>query len=152
METPLFTIKKEQRIKGEVAYTTAKLKARSGRRWNTRSRSTNSGRDDFKFGALKDTKCTNIKPSGSTDTESRGESETFTCEHMLVEADKPDLHECRPRSKVAESKKKKPRGHGYGKQPGTTCKIKESNTVEVEVNPKKALRSFSIHKEQRIAG
>ena len=39
-------------------------------------------------------------------------------------------------------------GHGYGKTPGTSCKFKESNKVEVVVEPETP--EIVIHKEQRL--
>ena len=40
-------------------------------------------------------------------------------------------------------------GHGYGKTPGTSCKFKESNKVEVVIEPETP--EIMIHKEQRFA-
>ena len=66
-----------------------------------------------------------------------GGKESFTCEHTLVKADEPvytnvaSIEGC---SKNAE-KEGYTCGHGYGKTPGTSCKFKESNKVEVGVEP-----------------
>ena len=85
---PNFTVKKEQRIKGEATYTTAKLKAEVGATIEYKITVSNTGGTTLKFGALKDAKCTNIQPAGETSLKA-GESESFTCEHVLVEADSP---------------------------------------------------------------
>ena len=124
---PNFTVKKEQRIKGEVGYTTAKLKAEVGQTVEYKITVSNTGGTTLKFGALKDAKCTNIQPSGET-TLKAGESEAFTCEHVLSSADKPVY------TNVATIE-------GGGKE-------KETPPVEVEVEEP----GFSIHKEQKIAG
>ncbi len=149
-ETPTFKIKKEQRIKGEGSYTPAKLKAKVGQTVEYLITVENTGSSTVTFGPLTDTKCTNIKPSGSTEL-AGGAKETFTCEHVLVEADAPIYTNAATIEGCLKSHEKEfPCGHGYGKQPGTTCKVKESNTVEVEVEPAKP--NFEIKKEQRIAG
>ena len=124
---PNFTVKKEQRIKGEAGYTTAKLKAEVGQTVEYKITVSNTGGTTLKFGALKDPKCTNIMPAGETSLKPT-ESESFTCEHVLTSADKPVY------TNVATIE-------GGGKE-------KTTPPVEVEVEEP----SFSIHKEQRIAG
>ncbi len=150
VETPLFTIHKEQRIQGELSYTAAKLKGQIGQTIEYLITVENTGGTAVTFGPLTDAKCTNIKPSGSSEL-AAGAKETFTCEHVLVEADAPIYTNAATIEGCLKSHEKEfPCGHGYGNKPGTTCKIKESNTVEVEVEPAKP--SFEIKKEQRIAG
>ncbi len=137
METPLFTIHKEQRIQGEPNYTAAKLKGQIGQTIEYLITVENTGGSAVTFGALTDAKCTNIKPSGSSEL-AAGAKETFTCEHVLVEADAPIYTNAAMIEGCLKSHEKEfPCGHGYGNKPGTTCKIKESNTVEVEVEPAK---------------
>ena len=76
------------------------------------------------------------------------ESETFTCEHVLTEADH-SLHTnvASIEGCLKSSQNQYPCGHGYSQMPGTPCKVKESNKVEVGLSP-----SFAIKKEQRIKG
>ena len=150
METPVFTIHKEQRFAGEATYTAAKLKGQVGQTVEYLITVENTGGTAVTFGPLTDAKCTNIKPTVSSEL-AAGAKETFTCEHTLVEADAPIYTNAATIEGCLKSHEKEfPCGHGYGKQPGTTCKVKESNTVEVEVELPKP--GFSIHKEQRIAG
>ncbi len=128
--TPNFTIKKEQRIKGEVAYTTAELFSEAGKTVEYKITVTNTGNTTLKFGALKDAKCTNIQPAGET-TLKAGESESFTCEHLLVAADKPVY------TNIATIT-------GGGKE-------KESNTVLVKFKEEHK-PGFTITKFQEIRG
>ncbi len=124
----VFSIHKEQRLKGEVGYTAAKLKAEVGQTIEYKITVTyTSGVSPVKFGALKDTKCSNILPAGEV-TLKPGESQSYTCEHVLTEGDE----------------------NPYKNTAAITTGGKEltSNTVEVE----KLLPKFEIKKEQRIAG
>ena len=133
LETPAFSIKKEQRIKGEQFYTAAKLKAKVGQTVEYLITVENTGSSTVTFGPLSDTKCSNIQPSGSSEL-SAGAKKTFTCEHVLVEGDRPVYTNVASIEGCLKSHEQEfPCGHGYGKTPGTSCKIKESNTVEVEV-------------------
>ena len=151
LETPTFTIHKEQRIKGESSYTTSKLKGKVGQTVEYLITVENTGSSTVTFGSLTDAKCTNIQPTGSSEL-TAGAKESFTCEHVLVEGDQPVYTNVASIEGCLKSHEKEfPCGHGYGKQPGTTCKVKESNTVEVEVEPEE-VTNFEIHKEQRIAG
>ena len=96
----------------------------------------NAGNVALKFTALTDAHCSNISPSGQTEL-APGAKESFTCEHTLAKGDEPvyinvaSIEGC---SKTAE-KEGYTCGHGYGKTPGTSCKYKESNKVEVGVEP-----------------
>ena len=153
LETPSFSIKKEQRIKGEGAYTAAKLKGQIGETVEYLITVEDTGTSAITFGSLSDAKCTNIQPTGSFEL-TGGMKKTFTCEHVLVEADAPIYTNVASIEGCLKSHEKEfPCGHGYGKTPGTTCKVKESNTVEVEVEPEeKHFGRFTIVKEQRIQG
>ena len=148
--SPNFAIKKEQRIKGESSYTAAKLKAKVGQTVEYLITVENTGSSAVTFGSLSDAKCTNIKPTGSFELAAGGKK-TFACEHVLAEGDRPvytnvaSIEGC-----LKSTEKEYPCGQGYGKSPGTPCKVKESNTVEVEVELETP--SFSIKKEQRIKG
>ena len=150
-ETPEFLIHKEQRFHGETGYTTAKLTGKIGQTVEYKITVENTGNVALKFTALTDAKCSNIAPSGQTELAS-GAKESFTCEHTLVKGDEPvytnvaSIEGC---SKTPTAEKEGYScGHGYGKTPGTPCKFKESNKVEVGVEPE--LPEFQIHKEQRI--
>ena len=127
VEEPSFSIHKEQRIAGEVGYTAAKLVSEVGKKVEYKITVTNTGNTTLKFGALKDTKCSGILPAGETTLKAR-ESESFTCEHMLVEADAPVYTNT---------------GSIVG-----GAKEMTSNTVEVEV----LVPNFTVKKEQRIKG
>ncbi len=151
VESASFSLKKEQRIKGEgTGYTTAKLKAKVGQTVEYLISAENTGSSSITIGSLTDAKCTNIQPSGSFELAPKAQK-TFTCEHVLAEGDKPIYTNVASIEGCLKSHEMEyPCGHGYGKQPGTSCKVKESNVVEVEVESESAL--FSIKKEQRIAG
>ena len=58
----------------------------------------------MKFAALKDAKCNKISPAGET-TLKAGESETFTCEHVLAGGRQAGLHEHRDDHGWRERKK-----------------------------------------------
>ena len=135
LESPSFSIHKEQRIQGEANYTAAKLKGKVGQTVEYLITVENTGSSTITFGSLTDAKCTNIKPTGTFEL-AGGAKKTFTCEHVLVEGDRPIYTNTASIEGCLKSHEKEfPCGHGYGKQPGTTCKVKESNTVEVEVEP-----------------
>ena len=153
LETPSFSIKKEQRIEGEPSYTAAKLKGQVGETVEYLITVEDTGTSAVTFGPLSDAKCTNIQPTGSFEL-TGGMKKTFTCEHVLVETDAPIYTNVASIEGCLKSHEKEfPCGHGYGKTPGTTCKVKESNTVEVEVEPEeKHFGRFTIVKEQRIQG
>jgi uncharacterized repeat protein (TIGR01451 family) len=122
---PEFTIVKEQRLKGQVGYTTATLKAKVGEVVEYKITITNTGAGSIKFGPVKDSKCENISPAPASFELKSGESKSYTCEHTLSKAD-PN-----PYVNVATVE-------GGGKE-------KESNEPKVEIEPE-----FTIVKEQRI--
>ena len=146
-----FTIRKEQRLKGESAYTTAKLAGKIGQTVEYKVSLENTGSVAPHLTALSDPHCSNIQPSGATEL-AVGAKESFTCEHTLAKGDESPyknvaaIEGC---SKAAE-KKGYSCGQGYGKTPGTPCKYKESNKVEVTVEAESP--EFAIHKEQRFHG
>ncbi len=150
-ETPEIAIHKEQRLHGETNYTTAKLTGKIGQIVEYKITVENAGNVALHFTALTDAHCSNISPSGQTEL-APGAKEAFTCEHTLAKADEPvytnvaSIEGC---SKTAE-KEGHMCGQGYGKTPGTSCKFKESNKVEVGVEPEAP--EFVIHKEQRFHG
>ena len=150
-ETPEISIHKEQRLHGETSYTTSKLTGKIGQIVEYKVTVENAGNVALKFTALTDAHCSNISPSGQTEL-APGAKESFTCEHTLAKADEPaytnvaSIEGC---SKTAE-KEGHMCGQGYGKTPGTSCKFKESNKVEVGVEPEAP--EFLIHKEQRFHG
>ena len=150
-EAPEFLIHKEQRFHGESGYTTAKLTGKIGQTVEYKITVENTGNVALKFTALTDAKCSNIAPSGQTEL-AIGAKESFTCEHTLVKGDDPiytNVSSIEGCSKTPTAEKEGYScGHGYGKTPGTPCKFKESNKVEVGVEPE--LPEFQIHKEQRI--
>jgi uncharacterized repeat protein (TIGR01451 family) len=126
-EEPNFQIKKEQRLAGEANYTTAELLAEPGQTVEYLITVENTGNTSLKFGPLNDPKCTNIVPAGETELAS-GAKETFTCDHHLVAADKPQY------TNVAIIT-------GGGKE-------KPSEKVVVNVEEPE----FTIIKEQRLRG
>ncbi len=85
-ETAKFEVKEEQKIAGEASFTAAKLSSEAGKKVEYRITVKNTGNATLKFGALKEPKCTGIVPGGETSLKG-GESETFSCEHVLTEAD-----------------------------------------------------------------
>ncbi|HTQ69247.1 MAG TPA: hypothetical protein VMI13_11205, partial [Solirubrobacteraceae bacterium] len=146
-ESVSFSIVKEQRIKGEPSYTTSKLTADVGQKIEYRITVKNTGSSTLNLGSLSDAACTGLSPSGSTVLKA-GESETFTCEHVLTSSDhSPYTNVASIEGCLKSYEHQFPCGHGYGYQPGTPCRVKESNKVEVELSP-----SFAIKKEQRIKG
>ena len=83
---PKFEIHKEQRIQGEGSFTTAKLSSEAGKKVEYQVVVKNTGNTTLKFSALKDAKCSSVLPAGETSLKA-GESETFSCEHVLSAAD-----------------------------------------------------------------
>jgi uncharacterized repeat protein (TIGR01451 family) len=126
-----FEIHKEQRIEGEPTFTTSELTSEVGKKVEYKITVKNTGNTTAKFGPLKDAKCTNIVPAAET-TLKAGESETFTCEHTLVAADKPVYTNF---ASIASN--------------GTE---KESNTVVVKFKEVAPHPEFTIRKEQEIEG
>ena len=144
-----FSIHKEQRFHGESSYTTSKLTGRVGQTVEYKITVENTGTVALHFTPLSDAHCSTLSPSGQTEL-AVGAKESFTCEHTLAKGDESpyvnvaSIEGC---SKTAE-KEGYSCGHGYGKTPGTPCKDKESNKVEVIVEADQP--EFAIHKEQRL--
>jgi acyl-CoA hydrolase len=81
---PGFETKKEQRLAGEAAYTTAKLTGKLGQTVEYRIDVTDTGNTTLTLGALSDAKCdagTISAPSQST--LAPGQSAFYTCRHVL---------------------------------------------------------------------
>jgi len=152
-EQPEFSIHKEQRLHGETSYTTSKLTGKVGETVEYKITVENTGNVALHFTSLSDAHCSNIQPSGDTEL-SPGGKESFTCEHLLMKGDESpytNVSAIEGCSKTPAAEKAGYMcGHGYGKTPGTPCKYKESNKVEVVVEAEQP--EFSIHKEQRLHG
>ena len=148
-ETPEIAIHKEQRLHGEPNYTTSKLTGKVGQTVEYKITVENTGNIALHFTALTDAHCSNIQPSGQTEL-AAGAKESFTCEHTLAKGDESPYKNVASIEGCSKQGEKEGVmcGHGYGKTPGTTCKFKESNTVEVVVEAEQP--EFAIHKEQRI--
>ena len=80
---PKYTIEKLQRIKGEANYTAAEKTGKLGQTVEYKIVVKNTGNVTLKFGALKDTGCEGLTPSGATELKPE-EEETFTCTHVLA--------------------------------------------------------------------
>ena len=128
IKQPNFEVIKEQRIKGEAGFTKAKLQAEVGETVEYKITVKNTGQTTVKFEALKDSNCSNFVPALGAFELAAGAEKSYTCEHVLTEADRPVY------KNVAIVK-------GGEKE-------KETPPVEVEVGEPK----FEIHKEQRIQG
>ena len=125
---PTFTIEKFQRIKGEPTYTTSEVTGALGQIVEYKIVVTNTGNVTLKFGALKDTNCEGITPSGATEL-AVGKAGTFTCTHTLS-AVGPYTNEA-----------------SIEGNEGTGTKTSNKVTAKVPAEP-----SFSIEKLQKIAG
>ena len=79
---PSFTIEKFQRIAGEPTYTKSEVTGAIGQKVEYKIVVVNTGNVPLKFGALKDTSCEGITPSGTTEL-AVGKEESFTCTHTL---------------------------------------------------------------------
>ncbi len=110
-----------------MSFTTAKLSSEAGKKVEYLVTVKNTGNTTLKFSVLKDAKCVGVSPAGET-TLKAGESETFSCEHMLAEGDE------NPYKNSASIS-------GGGVE-------KTSNTVEVEIKKP----NFTVIKEQRLKG
>ena len=64
---PSFTITKEQKIEGEGAYADGENTGKTGQKVEYKITVKNTGNVTLKFGALKDTGCEGISPSGATE-------------------------------------------------------------------------------------
>ena len=80
---PSYTITKQQKIEGEASYTTGEVTGKLNQKAEYKIVVKNTGNVKLKFGALKDTGCTGVSPSGSTELEA-GSEESFTCTHTLA--------------------------------------------------------------------
>ncbi len=124
---PSFTLEKQQRIAGEGSYSTGELNGKLGQTVEYKFIAKNTGNLPLKFGALKDTGCEGITPSGPTELKV-GEEESFTCTHVLTVG-------------TTTNEASIEGNEGTGK--------KTSNVVTVKVA---AEPSFTIDKEQKIKG
>ncbi len=125
---PAFTIEKQQKIAGESSYTTAEKSGKAGQTVEYKVIVKNTGNVTLKFGALKDTGCEGISPSGTTEL-APGKEESFTCTHKLSAVG----------SYTNEASIEGNEGIG----------IKTSNKVVAKVP---AEPSFTVEKLQKIAG
>ena len=122
-----FTIEKAQRLKGEANYGSGELTGKLGQTAEYKITVKNTGNIALKFGALKDSTCEGITPSGATEVAVNAE-ESFTCTHVLAVG-------------TTTNEASIEGNEGTGKQ--TSNKV----TAKVPAEP-----SFSIEKQQRIAG
>ncbi len=124
---PSFTFEKLQRIAGEGSYGTGELSGKLGQTAEYKFVVKNTGNVTLKFGALKDSGCEGITPSGATELKV-GEEESFTCTHVLgvgTTTNEATIEGNEGTGKVASNKV----------------------TVKVASEP-----SFTINKEQKIKG
>ena len=81
---PGFETKKEQRIEGEPAYTTAKLQAKLGQKVEYRISVKDTGNTSLALASLSDAKCDAGTISGPSQSPiAPGESATYSCSHVL---------------------------------------------------------------------
>ena len=125
---PSYTIEKQQRIEGEATYSSAEHTGKIGQTVEYKIIVNNTGNVPLKFGALKDTGCEGITPSGTTEL-AAGAEESFTCSHMLTTVG----------TYTNEASIEGNEGTG----------TKTSNKVTAKVN---AEPTFTIEKEQKIEG
>src|SRR5439155_1095834 len=129
---PGFETKKEQRIEGEPAYTTAKLQAKLGQKVEYRISVKDTGNTSLSLASLSDAKCdagTLVGPSQSPIAP--GETATYSCSHVLS-------------SNGVYTNVATQTAEGAGKELTRT-----SNEVEAEA---KREPGFETKKEQRIEG
>ena len=124
---PSFSLEKQQRIAGEGSYGTGELNGKLGQTVEYKFIAKNTGNVPLKLGALKDSGCEGITPSGATEL-AVGEEESFTCTHVLTVG-------------TTTNEASIEGNEGTGK--------KTSNVVKVNVA---AEPSFTINKEQKIKG
>ena len=124
---PSYTIEKLQRIQGELTYGAGQLTGKLGQTVEYKIVVKNTGNVKLKFGALKDTGCEGISPSGATELAAEAE-ESFTCSHKLAVG-----------TYTNEASIEGNEGTG----------TKTSNKVTAKVPSEPA---FTIEKQQRIAG
>ncbi len=123
-----FTIEKAQRLSAVSEYVKTPLAGEVGQLVEYQITVKNNGAVTEKFGKLVDAKCSGIAPEEETTLEP-GKSETFTCTHLLTEADKTAGKYVNQASITGNGKERK------------------SNEVEVTVGP----QLFSMFKEQRLS-
>jgi uncharacterized repeat protein (TIGR01451 family) len=123
-----FSVKKEQRFKGEPEYTTALLKTKTVPvTAEYLITVTNEGNAKLTLEELKDPNCVN--PSGPSKSPiAHGESATYACEHMITEAPSTWTNVATVKANGSEE---------------------ASNEVEAKVEEE---RKFSVTKEQRFKG
>ncbi len=124
---PSYTITKQQKIEGEGSYTTGEVTGKLNQKVEYKIVVKNTGNVKVKFGTLKDTGCTGISPSGTTELEP-GAEESFTCSHTLAVG-----------SYTNEA--------SIEGNEGTGTKTSNKVTAKVASEP-----NFIIEKQQRIAG
>ena len=125
---PSFTIEKVEKIAGESSYSESEHTGKIGQTVEYKVTVKNTGNVALKFGALKDSACEGISPSGATELALNGE-ETFTCTHKLSAVG----------SYTNEASIEGNEGSG----------TKTSNKVVAKVA---AEPSFSVEKQQRLSG
>ncbi len=79
-KVPNFAVTLEQRVKGTSAYTKAAVAPEAGQTLEYEITVTNTGETALVLGAPKDTKCTNLLPTGEQEL-AIGASTTYTCTH-----------------------------------------------------------------------
>ena len=123
---PMFTVEKLQKIAGE--YTTSELTGMVGEIVSYEIVVKNTGEVPIKLEKITDPKCTNIAGPPNVDP-GPGESTTYTCEHVITEADVGTKY----RNVATVQAGKKP---------------EESNEVVVHV----PVKGFKVEKLQKISG
>lgn len=140
-EHPNFEVFTEQRLKGTAAYTTARLQGEVGKTVEYKITVKDTGNTTMTFAALKDPKCTKIRPPGETVLRA-GESESFTCKHVLVAGDAPIYTNVAVAKGGEKEKETLPvevevnsGGGGGGKAKTTTYKYCASRTQPQQIGP-----------------
>ncbi len=140
---PSFTISKQQMIAGSGSFTTATLTGAVGQTVSYQIVVTNTGNTSLTFSALSDPNCDAGTLSGGPggNPVASGDSTTFTCSHLITAADQT----AGSYTNTGMITGTPPPGDG----PPTTT---PSNTVVVTVPPTPQPLSFTIVKQQQIAG
>ena len=125
---PSFSVEKQQRLSGESSYTSAEKSAQGGQTMEYKVIVKNTGNVPLKFGALKDSACEGISPSGTTEL-AAGAEESFTCTHTFI-----NIGSYTNEASIEGNE-------------GTGTRV--SNKVTANVSAKAA---FTITKRQRIKG
>ena len=125
---PSYTIEKLQKIAGESSYVSSERSGKIGQAVEYKIVVRNTGNVPLKFSALKDSNCSSVSPSGTTEL-AAGAEESFTCTHTL--------------SAVGSySNEASIEGNE-----GTGTKTSNKVTASVAAEP-----SYSIEKLQKLAG